>query len=141
MRSILRIAVLAVLAIGLSAVAIVRLDNRTAISVTACGRSGPSDPSYQVTTRTVPNPPQPRGTDLLITVKRGGQPVDGADVCASLDMVTMPMGFGKLVAKQVSPGVYNDPLTFGMPGSWEATLMVSVGGRVVVSKTLYFTVR
>jgi hypothetical protein len=140
MRSILRVAVMAVLAIGLSAFAIVRLDNRTAISVSACGRSGPSDPAYQVSTRTVPSPPQPRGTDLLVTVKRGGQLVAGADVCASLDMIAMPMGFAKMVAKQVSPGVYNDPLTFGMPGSWEATLLVSVKGKVVVSKTLYFAV-
>lgn len=141
MRATLRITVLVVLALGLSAFAVVTLDNRTAINVSACGRSGPSDPAYRVATRTVPSPPQPKGTDLIVTVERAGRPVDGADVCASLDMVTMPMGLGKQVARQVSPGVYNDPLTFGMPGSWEATLMVSVGGRAVVSKTLYFIVK
>lgn len=141
MRAILRITILAVLAIVLSAYAIVSLDNRTVVNVSACGRSGPSDPAYQVSTTTVPNPPQPRGTDLIVTVKHDGQPVNGADVCASIDMVTMPMGFGKRVARQVSPGVYNDAVTFGMPGSWVASLLVSVGGKAVVSKTLYFTVR
>lgn len=141
MRPILRISVVAVVALVLSAIAIVSLDNRTAINVSACGRSGPSDPSYKVSTTTVPNPPRPTGTDLVVTVRHHGQPVDGAVVCASVDMLTMPMGFGKQLAHQVGPGVYNDPLTFGMAGSWQVSLLVSVGGRPVVDQPLYYSVR
>lgn len=137
-RGIWRVTVLVVVAAVLSTLAIISLQNRTAVNISACGRAGPSDPTYQVAVRTKPNPPRASGTDILITLRRGGRLVSGASVCLSVDMVTMPMGLPKAVAKPVSKGVYDDLVVFGMPGTYAGTLLVKVAGKVAVSKVLYF---
>lgn len=138
MRGIWRITLVVVVAASLSALAIVSLQNRTAVNISACGRAGPSDPAYRVAITTKPNPPRASGTDVLITLHMGHQLVSNASVCLSVDMVTMPMALPKAVAKQVSPGVYDDVVVFGMPGTYAATLLVKVGGKAAVSKVVYF---
>lgn len=140
MRGPWRILALAVVAVAASALAIANLDNRTAVNTSACGSAGPSDPSYQVATQTRPDPPKAIGSDVLVTLKRDGQLISGANVCLSVDMVTMPMGYKPSVARQVSPGVYDDQVTFGMGGTYAGTLLVKVAGQPVLVKKLYFQV-
>ena len=141
MGGIWRITIVMLVAVAASVGAVVKLEAKQPLEVSACGRTGPSDPSYKVTTRTQPNPPHQPSSNVLVTVDHGGQPVNGASVCLSVDMVGMPMGMSKYEGQQISRGLYDDVVTFGMAGSWEGTLVVSVAGKAVVSQPVSYQVR
>jgi hypothetical protein len=141
MGGIWRITIVMLVAVAASVGAVVKLETTQPLNVSACGRVGPSDPSYSVTTRTQPDPPRQPSSDVLVTVDHGGGPVNGAGVCLSVDMVGMPMGMSKFEGQQISPGLYDDVVTFGMAGMWEGTVVVTVAGKAVVSQPVNYMVR
>lgn len=140
MQRIWRLAVVVVVAALASVVAGAKLEANHAINTSACGRIGPDDPTYTVTTKTQPDPPRSPSSDVIAVVMRQGHPVTGANLCVAVDMVGMPMGMSKYQGREISPGVYDDPVTFGMGGTWEGTLVLSVGGRSVISRAVSYRI-
>lgn len=140
MERIWRIAVVVVLAVVASVVAAARLEAPHAINTSACGPIGPDDPSYTLTTKTQPDPPKSPTSDVLAFVMHQGRPVTGANLCVAVDMRGMPMGMSKFQGHQITPGVYDDTVTFGMGGTWAGTLVVSVGGKPVLTRPVSYRI-
>ena len=140
MRGFWRIALVVAVAVVASAAAVVKLEATQPLNTSGCGSAGPSDPSYTVTSRPQPNPPSTPSSAVVVSVKRRGQPVNGATVCLSLDMVAMPMGVSKYLAHQISPGVYEDIVSFAMAATWIGTLVVAVEGKRVFSQSVTYHV-
>lgn len=140
MVRIWRIAVVVVLAVVASVAATAKLEGTHPVNTSACGRIGPNDPTYTLTTRTQPEPPRSPSSDVLAFVMRQGRPVTGANLCVAVDMLGMPMGMSRFQGREISPGAYDDPVTFGMGGTWAGTLVVSVGGRSVISRAVSYRI-
>ncbi len=134
MQRFWRVAVMVLVALVACGFSISYLQKPKALAIAGCGSAGPSDPAYSVAVSTRPNPPRALGTDVLVQVQKAGQPVSGAAVCLSLDMVGMPMGSLVFHGIAQSPGVYSIFLSFGMGGRWVGNLVVSAGGRTVHSE-------
>ena len=63
--------------------------------------------------------------DCSIMLRRGGQPLAGAEVTMSADMPSMPMAHGVRPAKAqpgTKPGEYKARLDLKMPGEWAIKL-------------------
>lgn len=141
MRGVWRITVVVALAVVACAWAVVSLQDRTAIAATGCGNHIQNVPGYTATVVTQPNPPSANGTNVVVALQRDGQPLSGASVCLSVDMIGMPMGDISYHAQEESPGRYNVVTTFtGMQGTWRGNLVVSADGGPVLARLLTFRV-
>jgi hypothetical protein len=130
-----------VLAVAACAAAIVAFQDRTAIKALGCGHGIATQPGYAAVVATKPEPPRSAGTDILVDVRHNGQPLSGASVCLTADMVGMPMGGPpNYKARQTAPGTYDVFIAFGMGGTWAGQLVVSSGGRPVLSQPVTFNV-
>ncbi len=139
MQGVWRIATVLVVAVVASILAAARLEAHHAISTSACGPLS-SDPAYTMSTHPQPDPPRPPTGDVLAFLNLRGQPVSGATMCVAVDMLSMPMGMSRYMGHEISPGVYDDSVTFGMGGNWAGTLVLSVGGRPVASQPVSYRV-
>lgn len=80
-------------------------------------------------------------TEQDIAVKRDGQPVVGAKVCARVSMVGMEaMGVSDATAEEASPGIYRVKIVFAMSGGWRGNILISEDGRPPVAAPLKFDV-
>jgi hypothetical protein len=139
MQGLWRITIVLVLAVVASVAAAAKLEARHAINTSACGPLA-NDPAYTMTTHPQPDPPRSPSGEVLAFLNRQGQPVGGATMCVAVDMVGMPMGMSKYLGHEISPGVYDDSITFGMSGNWAGTLVLSVGGKPVASQAVSYQV-
>lgn len=141
MHGIWRLTTVVVLAVAACAAAILAFQDRTAIKALGCGHGIVTQPGYAAAVTTKPNPPRSAGTDILVSVSRDGQPLVGASVCMTADMVGMPMGGPpNYKARQTGPGTYDTFIAFGMGGTWVGNLVVSSQGRPVLSQPVSFNV-
>lgn len=96
---------------------------------------------YQVMVKTDPDPPVPQGTTFRIQVEREGQPVTGATVCMTADMLEMEMDAVGGRAQEVGPGRFELPVEFSMRGAWTGSVVVSETGQEPVSVPVSFDVQ
>lgn len=136
-----RLAMAVLLAVGACAAAILAFQDRTAIKALGCGRGIQTQPGYVAAVTTKPDPPRAAGTDIVVSVRHDGQPLVPASVCLTSDMVGMPMGGPpNYKARQTSSGVYDVFIGFGMAGNYAGELVVSSGGRPILSQPVSFRV-
>jgi hypothetical protein len=86
---------------------------------------------YQITLRVDPNPPSPsKPATLTLQVVHSStqQLVTNARVTIESSMETMDMGTNVLNAQSQSDGVYRVPVQFGMDGTWQVRVLVTVPG-------------
>ncbi len=141
MHGIWRLVTVSVVAAIACAAAIVAFQDRTAIKALGCGHGIVTQPGYVAAVQAQPNPPRAAGTDVLIDVRLGGQPLNGADVCMTTDMVGMPMGGPpNYKARPSGPGRYDTFIAFGMAGTWAGEVVVSSGGKPVLAQPVSFSV-
>jgi hypothetical protein len=68
--------------------------------------------------------------ELLISLSdAAGRPVDGAVVTLDMVMPEMPMGQNRPLADPLGGGRYRIRTAYTMLGSWQTTVLVSVGGK------------
>lgn len=73
--------------------------------------------------------------DLALRIfDAAGQPVEQADVEASLVMTTMDMGENKAKLTETQPGIYTGKGTFSMAGTWEVVAKVNKGGAIITQR-------
>ncbi len=141
MYGIWRLATVVVVAMIACTAAIFAFQDRTAIKALGCGHGAQTQPGFAVAVTTKPDPPRAAGTDIVISVRRDGQPLAGAGVCMTSDMVGMPMGGPPdYQARPTGPGTYDVFIAFGMGGNYAGELVVSSGGRPVLAQPVSFTV-
>ena len=86
---------------------------------------------YEVSLQLDPNPPKSgKETQILVTITRGGEPVEATEVEPHLmvDMSEMPMGHPEVSLSAEGSGRWRGSVTFPMPGDWAATVMLMPEG-------------
>lgn len=86
---------------------------------------------YEVSLQLDPNPPRSGSeTQIVVTIARGGEPVEATEVEPHLmvDMPEMPMGHPEVTLQAEGPGTWRGVVTFPMPGDWAATVMLMPEG-------------
>ncbi len=104
---------------------------------TACGKPKPAaatngtDPAWKMTLSTVPDPPvnNKEGRFLLLLLDPAGQPVSGAQVRASLEMVGMDMGKNEVGFAEKGNGSYEGTGKFTMAGPWKVVVSAAARGK------------
>ncbi len=86
---------------------------------------------YEVSLQLDPNPPKSgRETQIVVTIVRGGEPVEATEVEPHLnvDMPEMPMGHPEVTLQYEGSGRWRGVITFPMPGDWAATVRLMPEG-------------
>ncbi len=93
---------------------------------------------YQITLQVDPNPPPPsKPATLILQIVHSStqQLVTNARVTIESSMETMDMGTDVINAQSQSNGMYHAPVQFGMDGTWQVRVLVTVPGAQTESAT------
>jgi len=103
-----------------------------------CVSDAPIDPSYEAH---LIGQLDKANTRQEIELRRDGQPVIGAKVCARVAMVGMEaMGVSDAKATEERPGLYKVSIVFPMSGGWGGNLLIRERNKAEVSLPISFTV-
>lgn len=97
-----------------------------------CAARALTDPAYQVTVETEPDPPRVEGTTFRLRVTRDGRPVEGARVCLLAAMTEMSHAGVSEETREVAPGLYEGQTSFAMRGDWSGRVKVIETGQPAV---------
>jgi YtkA-like protein len=102
-----------------------------ALALAGCGAAGQTQTQGDLAVTLETNPTTPiadRPTTFLVTVKRGGVPLDGAYVTLTRQMPGMEHSGdeGRLVAQPVGGGRYQALSSFTMGSRWDVAVGVAV---------------
>lgn len=133
MRDVLRVTVVAMVAMAFFIVAVV-LDLRQPPD-RGCIGNAPPDRSYSVQ---LEEPVSGELTSYHLAVSQQGRPVDGARVCVLVKMAGMPSMGVSDEARQVAPGRYQVSIAPKMGGAWKGSVLVAEPGRPAVAVPIQF---
>lgn len=133
-RGIRRVLVVAAVASGAFAVAIVALGNDARLG---CALNAPFDLSYQAE---LIGPIDLERASYEVAISRDGRPIEGAKVCATLAMTGMEAMGVSDAAVETAPGIYEVEISFQMTGRWEGNILIAESGEPPVEVPLKIVV-